>query len=258
MGELVQGRLGADGPVALITLPCPVLGVAARHVPGGFALHRAGDVAVDRVAAAGLLRRLGLPVRGRFALRGTLPPGGGAGASTAALVAIARAAGADPDRIAAACLSVEGASDPLMLASPERLLWASRRGRVLARLPGLPLLEVVAGFHGPRRRTDPRDDAFPDVADLVAAWPAACADARRIAELATESARRCLALRGPLDDPTAHLAQGLGAAGYAIGYTGPARALLFLPGTVPARATDALRAAGFAQVVHYRIGGLDA
>ena len=26
-GELMQGRLGADGPLALISLPCPVLAV---------------------------------------------------------------------------------------------------------------------------------------------------------------------------------------------------------------------------------------
>ena len=28
-GELLQGRIGSDGPVALVTLPCPALGVTA-------------------------------------------------------------------------------------------------------------------------------------------------------------------------------------------------------------------------------------
>lgn len=258
MGELLQGRLGPEGPVALITLPCPVLGVTARHRPGRFALHRRGEVALGPARAAEMLRALGLPVAGRFHLAGDLPPGGGAGASTAALVAMARAAGADAAGIAAACLAIEGASDPLMFADPERLLWASRRGEILARLPGLPAMEVLAGFHGPSQRTDPADADFPDVADLVRRWPEACARAEDVAALAAASARRTLALRGPERDPTARLAERLGAPGFAIGHTGPARALLFRPGTVPAGAAGVLRAAGFRRVTGYRIGGGDA
>ncbi|MFT4151923.1 MAG: propanediol utilization protein [Paracoccaceae bacterium] len=258
MGELMQGRLGPDGPVVLITLPCPVLGVTARRRSGRFALHRSGQVALGPAQAAALLRALDLPVTGRFDLASDLPPGGGAGASTAALVALARAAGADETRIAAACLTVEGASDPLMFRAPERLLWASRRGEVLAHLPPLPRIEVLAGFHGPPQRTDPADARFADLADLAAGWPAACGDARAVAALAAESARRTLALRGPAGDPTETLAQDLGALGFAIGHTGPARALLFLPGTVPANARAALRAAGFRGLVRYLIGGGDA
>lgn len=258
MGELLQGRMGPEGPVALITLPCPVLGVTARRCPGPFALHRRGHVALGLARAAEMLRALDLPVGGRFHLAGSLPPGGGAGASTAALVAIARAAGAGEARIAAACLAIEGASDPLMFAAPERLLWASRRGEVLARLPPLPVLEVLAGFCGPAQRTDPADARFPDMADLAARWPSACGDGRRVAALAAESARRTICLRGPEGDPTARLAERLGAAGFAIGHTGPARALLFLPGTVPAGAAGMLRAAGLRRVLRYRIGGGDA
>lgn len=42
-GELVQGRLGPDGPVALITLPCPALTVQATWRPGpGFGLWQGG------------------------------------------------------------------------------------------------------------------------------------------------------------------------------------------------------------------------
>ncbi len=255
MGELVQGRLGPDGPVALITLPCPVLAATASRRPGPFHLHQPGAAVLRPAQAADLLRRLDLPVAGRFTLRSTLPPGGGAGASTAALVALARAAGAEETRIAAACLAVEGASDPLMFTAPERLVWASRRGEVMAPLPALPRLEVLAGFFGPPRRTDPGDDGFPDVSDLLAAWPAACADAAAMAALATASARRTLGSRGPEADPTEGLAQGLGAAGFAIGHTGPARALLFLPGTLPAAAARHLRGAGFRGILHYAIGG---
>lgn len=258
MGELVQGRMGPDGPVVLITLPCPVLRVGARMTPGTFGLQRVGPLALGRARAAAMLRALGLPVAGRFAMSGNVPPGGGAGASTAALVALARAAGADTSRIASACIAVEGASDPLMLARPERVLWASRQGRIVADLPPLPAMEVLAGFWGPSQSTDPRDNDFPDVSDLVAEWPAACRDATRIARIASESARRVLALRGPESDPTERFAAAMGAAGFAVGHTGPARALLFRPGAVPAQGADRLRRAGYAHVVRYRIGGKDA
>ncbi|WP_240904362.1 propanediol utilization protein [Rhodobacter sp. SGA-6-6] len=254
MGELIQGRLGPQGPVALVTLPCPVLAVTARREPGAFALHLEGEVALDADRAAALLRALELPVAGRFTLRGDLPPGGGAGASTAALVALARAAGAEEARIATACRVVEGATDPLMFAEPGRLLWASRQARVLAHLPPLPRLEMLAGFHGPARRTDPEDQDFPDIADLAAAWPDACRSAEGVAALASTSARRTLGSRGPTGDPTERLAERLGAAGFAIGHTGPARALLFLPGKVPEEAEAALRAAGFRGILRYGIG----
>ncbi len=258
MGELVQGRFGPGGPVVLITLPCPVLGVTARRSPGRFALHSRGSVALALERAEMLMRALDLPVTGRFDMHGDLPPGGGAGASTAALVALARAAGAEDARIAAACLAVEGASDPLMFADPGRYLWASRRGEALAHLPPLPRIEVLAGFHGPAQRTDPADERFPDVADLIARWSDACGDARTLAALASEAARRTLALRGPAEDPTGALAEELGAAGFAIGHTGPARALLFLPRCVPAGAAGVLRRVGFRGILHYRIGGRDA
>lgn len=243
-GELLQGRLGPDGPVVLVTLPFPALAVTARLTPGGPGLAVSGAPVLSAARAARFLGLLGRPLAGRIDLAADMPPGGGAGSSTAALVALARLAGVtDPDTVARACLAVEGASDPLMWPDPARRLWASRRGVALAQLPPLPPLSVAAGFLGAGRMTNPADHAFPDVSDLVAAWPAACADPAAIAALAGESARRTLALRG-ISSPLPELAAATGALGHAIAHTGSAVALLFPAGGVPADAPLRMAAAG--------------
>jgi uncharacterized protein involved in propanediol utilization len=245
-GELVQGRLGPGGPVALISLPCPLpaveIGSGAGPLPPG---------------GAALMAALGLPAPAGVGVRALMPPGGGAGTSTAALVGLARLAGwaGPPEALARACVAAEGASDPLMFERPERLVFASRRGVVLARLPAMARIAVVGGFLGPEAETDPDDDRFPDVADLIAAWPGACGTVDRVARIAAASARRTVALRGPAGDPTAALATELGAAGWAIAHTGSARALIFAPGRVPAGAGGQLEAAGFRQVVAFEAGG---
>ncbi|MBC7140983.1 MAG: propanediol utilization protein [Rhodobacteraceae bacterium] len=259
-GELMQGRIGPDGPVALISLPCPVLVLEARLRPGpGLSVHGAGQRLMTPERARRFLHGLGLPLSGRVTMRATMPAGGGAGASTAALVALARLAGARlrPEALARAATGSEGASDPLMFPAAERLLWASRAGRVLDALPPLPRLDVIGGFHGPPRRTEARDKAFPDIADLIDPWRRAAAAGRAaaLAELAAISAARTLALRGPEGDPTADLARQLGAAGLVIGHTGSARGLLFLPDRIPGAATQVLREAGMSGIVRFRVGG---
>ncbi|MGP3699326.1 propanediol utilization protein [Rhodobacter sp. NSM] len=254
LGEFLQGRIGPAGPLALVTLPCPALTAEAARLPGRLALHQPGARMLSLPALRRLLTAAGLRAEGRFRLALDMPPGGGAGASTAARVAILRAAGVgEATTLFRACLASEGASDPLMFDRPERLLWASREGRVLACLPPLPRMEVIGGFFGSPRRTDPADLAFPDIADLVEDWPSA--DLPGLARLATLSAMRCLALRGPAEDPTAALAERLDALGWAIGHTGSARALIFPPGAVPCGAAEALRAAGFSRITRFRIGG---
>jgi uncharacterized protein involved in propanediol utilization len=255
-GELIQGRLGPGGPVVLITLPCPVLAAEAVWRPGHFALHQPGARVATPGIVAALLVRLGVPRRGRFSLRLAMMPGGGAGASSAALMALARAAGVeDVDAITRACLAIEGATDPLLFPAPERVLWASRLGEARAAMPPLPRMEILGGFRGPGVATDPADNNFPDVADLVATWPAACGDAAGVARLAQMSAERTLAVRGPRDDPTAELARSFGALGWAMAHTGAARALIFRPGTAPEAAVADLRAAGFCSITRFRIGG---
>lgn len=259
-GEFLQGRLGPDGPVALVTLPCPVLAVHADWVPGtGFGLWQGPRPVLSRNLVQALFDALGMhPPRGRLRLRTEMPPGGGAGASTAALLAVIRSVTGvqlPPDVEAALCLSQEGATDPLMLAQPERVLWGPRIGSAIAPLPPLPALEVVGGFAGPGQRTDPSDTRFADIADLVAQWRRDPSRAN-LAALAAESARRNHALRGG-PDPAPLIATGrrLGALGVATAHTGTAQALLFAPGRTPHETADNLRALGLTQIVRFRTGG---
>ncbi|MSU90465.1 propanediol utilization protein [Rhodobacteraceae bacterium 2CG4] len=255
-GELLQGRL--HGEVVLITLPCPALAVRADWRPGG------GDLRVEQppgLVPGPALRRLfalaGRAGGGRLRLQADMPPGAGAGASTAALLAVAQALGlpAGPEA-AELCRQLEGASDPLMLPEPGQVLWASRRGRVVADLPPVPAFEVVGGFHGPPVPTDPEDAAFAEIADLLGDWRAARGDRARLAAIATESARRNHALHGGPDPaPLLRAARKHGALGVVAAHTGSARGLLFAPGGAPAAAVEALRAAGLAGVVRFTSPG---
>ncbi|EBA08324.1 hypothetical protein [Sagittula stellata] len=246
-GEWLQGRLGPDGPVVLVTCPCPVLRVSPAAGPALFPAD-----SVERFCAA-----LGTDSAHWPELACDMPPGGGAGASTAWLVAGARAVAphATAEQIARACLSVEGACDPLMFPDPDRLLWASREGRIVERLSAPPRCEVVGGFWGAPTRTDPADHAFPEVDDLVTDWRRAVteADLGIAAGIATASATRCDALRGP-GDPMTGLARDLKALGVVRAHTGSARGLIFAPGAVPATAEPALREAGLTQVLHFTTG----
>ncbi|MCB2136498.1 MAG: propanediol utilization protein [Rhodobacteraceae bacterium] len=255
-GEFLQGRLGADGPLVLVTVPCPDLGVFGWQIPGReFALHGSGQRLVTPDRARRFLRDLGADLPGRVVLRAEMPAGSGAGASTATLLALAALAGAkaDPMTIARACIGTEGASDPLMFSAPERILWASRQGLALGAMPCLPRIEILGGFVGPARRTDPGDENFPDVSDLVAGWRD-IASPDDLAAIASESSRRTLALRGIGPDPTEALAHDMGALGFLIAHTGSARGLIFRPGAAPGDWRGRLRQAGFANVLKFRVG----
>ncbi|ETX28282.1 hypothetical protein RISW2_09185, partial [Roseivivax isoporae LMG 25204] len=147
-GEWLQGRLGPAGPLALVTLACPALAVRATwsERAGPFAIDQDPCV-IDAGRARAFLAALGLPAAGRVTLRAAMPPGGGAGASTATLVALARAAGFDGPTaaLAAACLAAEGATDPLMQPQPDAHLWAPRAARCLGALPPPPAADIVGG-----------------------------------------------------------------------------------------------------------------
>ncbi|MFD1342062.1 propanediol utilization protein [Litorisediminicola beolgyonensis] len=252
-GEFLQGRLGPEGPVALVTVPCAGVGVTARRVGEAGALRQSVPV-VDGEVAARFLSALGLPVGG-YALEAEAPAGLGFGMSTAGLVALARAGGATGD-IAAACRLAEGASDPLMLKCPAAALWAPREGRVLEEMPEPPACEIVGGARPGQLWTDPADMAFPDIAHLVDQWRQACsaADLESAARLATRSATRTTALRGPADDPTPELAARLGALGWLRAHTGTLRGLIFAPGTVPSGVETALAEAGLSRILRFQAG----
>lgn len=259
-GELLQGRIGRAGPVALVTLPCDALGVTASLAAGqGFSMTAASAAIMPEERAIKLLRLLDVSISGQVGFAAEMPPGGGAGVSTAALVALARLAGwqGEPMILALACIAVEGASDPLMLSLPSQILWASRQGEILATMAPPPAMEIIGGFFGPPRRTDPQDMDFPDIADLIPQWQLACAqdDLMRVAGLASQSASRTLAQRGAQSDPIASLAADLGALGYVIAHTGAARGLIFAPGAVPLHASAAMHNAGLRGIVQFRVGG---
>jgi uncharacterized protein involved in propanediol utilization len=264
-GELVQGLLGPNGPVALVTLPAPPLRAEARWQPGPFDLHCPSGAVLARSTAAALWRSLagGAP-QGRLRLAVGMPPGGGAGSSTAALLAVARAYAAaswrplpDAAGLAALCLRLEGATDPLMHPEPGALLWAPREARVLAPLPPLPDCEIVGGFLGTGHRTDPRDRNFADVADLVTAWTPAAArgDLPALARIATESARRNALRRGQAEiAPLVALAGRHGALGVVAAHTGSARGLIFAPDHPGAGdAMRGLHELGLTRVLRYRL-----
>lgn len=258
-GEFLQGRLGPSGPVALVTLPCPVLRAVVEARPGSFALHDPARL-LPRAHAAALAGG-----RGRFALHAEMAPGGGAGGSTAARLALIAAAAAlagrpapDPRTAARLCLAQEGASDPLMFPDPASVLWASRLGLVVAPLPAPPALIVVGGFDGPGRRTDPAQDDFADISDLAGAWAEAAerGDPVALARLSTGSALRLAARTGADLAPLLALADRHGALGIAVAHTGCARAVLFAPRLGdPAAAAKALRLRGLHGIETFRTGG---
>ena len=258
-GEWLQGRLGSRGPVVLVTLPCEALGARISLARSSGRRPDIPSPLLPSVVDA-FLQALGLELpRADIEVIADARSGAGAGMSTAMLLALARAMGigASPEALANACLEAEGAVDPLMMDRPETLLWASREARAVRSLPQPPALAVVGGFLGPPIQTVPDDSRFADISDLVPNWIAAAEAGDRIelARIATVSAERTTALRGPADDGTATLAQDFNALGWCRAHTGSARGLLFEPGHVPAGVEDRLQAEGYADVLRFATKG---
>lgn len=251
-GEWLQGRLGPDGPVALITLMPGGPSLRATHRPGAGCVPELATIGcalpVSGAGAAALLAALDLRLGGCITFDPAFAPGLGTGMSTAALIALARLAGyrGAPEPLARACIAAEGASDPLMFPAPDRLLWTSREGDVVTRFTPPPPVHLVAGFFGPPQPTDARDSDYDDISDLATAWGRRD-DAPWRASLAAESAHRCLVRRGPADDPMPDLARDLRALGWAMSHSGAARALIFAPDAAPRHGMAALTEAGLTE-----------
>ena len=267
-GEILQGRLGPSGPIALLTLAArgvPALATRVRWRPAkGAALLVRGAPDVQLAAAAhraGLRRARALGWGGRLDIETLARPGGGCGVSTSSLLAALRLAAPEisPEREATLLLALEGAVDPLMLEEPGRALWASREGRMVQRLPPPPPLLVVGGYDGPGRRTDPTEQDFSDVSDLVARVEAAArsGDVAAFAAVATASAeRRQAAAPKPRFDALKNLARQCGALGVVVAHTGSAAGLLFAPDQEreARRAEAALPTLGVERPIRFRSG----
>lgn len=260
-GELVQGRLGAEGPVALVTLPCPVLVTRVGYAPAPGALAADERVSAKARAAARLaLAEIGAgDWGGRLSIARPAAPGLGLGSSTAeslgAIRAVARAFSVrlGPEREAALCLAAEGAVDPLMWQAP--VLFASREGRIIETLPPLPPMRVVGGVAGPPAATDPADAAFPDVAALFADAAAAleAGDPAALARVAERSATAGQARNpSPVWEPLGALARRHGALGVVASHTGPAVGMILAPASTADPRAD-LAALGLRDIVDFRL-----
>ena len=257
-GELMQGRLGPNGPVTLVTLPCPThLATVRWHPHGSFHVHSPQRL-LNRRTFASVFQALGQIPRGRVIANCTMPAGGGAGASTATILALINVlAGKEltPDEVAQVCVAIEGACDPLMHETPDQYLWASRHGVRLGELPPVPSFDFIGGFDGDGIRTDAMDTNFADIADLIPKWIAACGanDLRAAGDVAQASADRNAALRGgPSIGALKHLAQQMHAVAVVVAHTGSARGLMFPPGAIPRSAPAALRSIGLRQICQFR------
>lgn len=260
-GELLQGRLGPDGPVVLVTLPCPAFVTCVSFEPSPGPIE-ADDPVSDkaRAAARQVLLRLGRAGQGgRLGIVRPVAPGLGAGSSTAETLGAVRAVAAchgvrlGADVEAELCLMAEGAIDPLMHAGP--VLFASRAGRVLRRLPGLPALAVAGGFAGPPRPTDAGDARFAEIEWAAERLAHACGagDAAAVGVVSEASAAANQALRpNPAWQAVGRIGSETGALGRVVSHTGAAIGLIYRE--VPAGVTDRLSGAGLRDVLTWKLG----
>ena len=157
-GELLQGpvRLHESIETALVTLPdkrwrslahgkvTPHTGIEVATTP-----HKPKVVA----AVTSVMDMLGVKnVRVELGFTGSIPVSGGLGSSTTDMISALRCVSHALDlrigaiEIARICHEVEGATDPTMFSTPEKLLFASRKSATLRRFPGVLPDFMVATF----------------------------------------------------------------------------------------------------------------
>ncbi len=262
-GELVQGRLRPDGPLALVTLPCARLVSGALYSParGDLEITRQPSGKVRRAAELALAQFAGPDWGGTLTIESEVRPGAGTGSSTAEVLGtirvVAQAFGASPgpDEEAHLCLKAEGAVDPLMYPGP--VIFASREARVIDALPPLPALRVVGGLAGPGQPTEPEDQDFPDMAQAFArlAEGLETGNLQTIASAARMSAEANQTRNpNPFWGTVVRLGREHGALGPVVSHTGSAIGVLLPPNRDGEGLRAALAAEGLSQVIDFPIG----
>ena len=258
-GEWMQGRLGQDGPIALISVPCPLFHCDVTVEDAEVTSFHGLGITLNVEQMEALLGCIDLHMPKRVTVQSSIPVRAGLGASTASILSVLRALTKDAlsmEQAAKICVDVEGATDPLMHEQFDRLLWASRSATIVERLSAPPKFEIVGGLWGEGQATDPADLNFPNITDLVDKWRHAVEQRshKKVAELATESANRTTELRGPKGDPSQEFALEIGALGYVRAHTGSARGFLFLPNHTPENAMRWLSDAGYTNPCRFVTG----
>ena len=255
-GEFMQGRLEIKGPVVLITLPSLVHKVQVTFTSGNFDVSQKGSRYYTQSVISNLLNHLKLQANGKFDISLFMPEACGTGSSTATRVAILRAVRPrmSTKTLVETCLLDEGASDPVMYSSPERLLWAPRLGKVLKQLPVLPKISCIGGFYGSPMKTNPNDKDFPIIKDLVDLWSLPRKTDKFLAELCSESSSRTIFHRNLQDDPTKVIAKKIKALGFSIAHTGSVRNFIFPYNQIPEGTKNILIDSGFRGIETFSLG----
>lgn len=227
-----------------------------EYAPGPFRVVQKGTQSYPKDVVSKIFSALNHASEGQFKVTLEMPEGCGLGSSTAARIALLLAINPDlsPEFLAKSCIADEGASDPIMFNSPEKLLWAPRQGKIIKTLAKLPRITCIGGLYGVPQRTDPKDLNFPIITDLITEWEIPNKTPANLAEICSESSERTLRLKGHTNDPTRALTKDLGALGYSIAHTGIVRNLIFPYNSVPNKVKRYLEKAGFTHIQEFSLG----
>lgn len=255
-GEFIQGRLGVNEPIVLITVPSNQYKVKVIYTKGDFKVEQKGTHFYTSSVIFDLVKTAKLSIHGNIHINLSMPEACGVGSSTATRVAVLRAIkpNISMKTLVDACIKHEGASDPIMYKVPERLLWAPRTGKVLKRMPKVPKISCIGGFYGSPLKTDPFDSKFPLIGDLIDLWQLPKKTDKFLAELCSESSERTIKYRKICDDPTKLIARKIGALGYSIAHTGNVRNFIFPFNRIPSSTEKMLADYGFRNIQQFSMG----
>ena len=255
-GEFIQGKLGVNEPLVLVTIPSRFYKVQVTYTKGSFEVVQNGTSFYNRTVVSELAKLANARLNGRITICLSMPEACGLGSSTATRVGILRAIrpSISVNSIVSICLKHERASDPIMYKSPERLLWAPREGKIIEKLPRLPKISCVGGLFGLPLKTNPLDNNFPIIKDLVDKWKRTNMTDKNFAEICAESSERTISIRKLSNDPIRKIAKEIGALGFSIAHTGNVRNFIFPYESIPSIAEKTLASYGFKNVHRFSLG----